>query len=109
MLTQDDIDLLELMDPKITPEAYMRSILRLYRREENLRPREQCTESMQHTLSTRKQLNSQGRLLQSPSLVGVSPDEGLDEQEQTRQELLDRAQICRLRDECYLGLGRMIV
>jgi hypothetical protein len=42
LLNQDDIDLLELMDPKTNAEAYMRSIIRLYRREENLRPREHC-------------------------------------------------------------------
>jgi hypothetical protein len=64
---------------------------------------------MQLTLTTRKLLNSQGRLQVGPAAPGHSRDEGLDDGEQTRQEQLDRAQICRLRDECYLGLGRMIV
>lgn len=97
------------MDPKTNAEAYMRSIIRLYHREENLRPREQSNEPMQLTLTTRKLLNSHGRLQAGPPAPGHSRDEGLDDQEQTRQEQLDRAQICRLRDECYLGLGRMIV
>lgn len=97
------------MDPKTTPEAYMKSILRLYRREENLRPREHSNEPMQLTLTTRRLLNSQPRFSQSVPVPGLSHEEGPNDQEQTRQEMLDRAQICRLRDECYLGLGRMIV
>lgn len=30
-INQDDIDLLELLDPKITPETYMRRLLKLHR------------------------------------------------------------------------------
>jgi hypothetical protein len=87
----------------------MRNILHLYRREENLRPREKSNEPMQLTLTTRKLLNSHPRLQLGPPAPGLSRDEGIDDHEQTRQEQLDRAQISRLRDECYLGLGRMIV
>jgi hypothetical protein len=101
--------MLELMDPKTTPEAYMRSILHLYRREENLRPREESNEPMQLTLTTRRILNSHGRLPHPAPVPGLSRDDGPDNLEQARQEQLDRAQICRLRDECYLGLGRLIV
>lgn len=39
-INQDDIDLLELLDPKITPETYMRKLLKLHRNEEELRSRE---------------------------------------------------------------------
>lgn len=86
------------MDPKTNAEAYMRSIVRLYRREENLRQRDNCNEPMQLTLTTRKMIHSNGRLQPVPVAPGHSRDEGLDDQEQTRQEQLDRAQICRLRD-----------
>lgn len=68
------------MDPKTNAESYMRSIIRLYRREENLRPREQSNEPMQLTLTTRKLLNSQGRLQPGPSGPGHFRDEGLDDQ-----------------------------
>ena len=74
LLNQDDIDLLELMDPKTTPEGYMRNILHLYRREENLRSREKSNEPMQLTLTTRKLLNSHPRLQPGPPAPGLSRD-----------------------------------
>jgi hypothetical protein len=64
---------------------------------------------MQLTLTTRKILNSHRHLHPIPNAPGHSRDEGLDDQEQTRLEQLDREQLSRLRDECYLGLGHMIV
>jgi hypothetical protein len=39
-INRDDIDLLEIMDPNMTPEKYMNSIMYLYKKEENLRSRE---------------------------------------------------------------------
>lgn len=63
---------------------------------------------MQLTLTTRKLLH-EGRIPKPPSVPGLSREDDHNDEEQTRQEELDRAQICRLRDECYLGLGRMIV
>lgn len=39
-LNQNDIELLELMHPNTTPEKYLQSIMQLYKKEENLKPRE---------------------------------------------------------------------
>jgi hypothetical protein len=65
---------------------------------------------MQLTLTTRKIFDTQNNLDKHTSPLDFTQlVEGIDDKEQTRQEELDREQISKLRDECYLGLGKMIV
>jgi len=57
LLNQNDIDQLELMNPKMTPEHYMKNILNYYNKEKNLRSKSNRNEPMQQALSRHRQLN----------------------------------------------------
>lgn len=112
MINQDDIDLLELMDPKVTAESYMKTIMKLYKKEDNLRPSEGKNEPMQLTLSTRQIVNS-CKSMSKCRIDGNGDFEmcerGVDDENMKEVELEEKLQIQKLRDTCYIGLGRLII
>ncbi len=104
-ITQNDVDVLELMNPRLSATQYMTSIIDLHEKEENFRPREDKNEPMQLALSTRTIIPH--RLLQrSEDQLSRVSESHID---QLECDIQHQQHINRLREMCYLGLGRMII
>lgn len=70
LINQDDIDLLELMNPKNTAEDYMRNILKLSKKEENVHGAAKWKEASKIVPTTRKILATR-TVLNKPQLPVV--------------------------------------
>lgn len=58
-ISRNDIDMLQLMNPNMTPEEYLLQITELYHKEQNLKTREDNNKPMQLALSTCKIIDKQ--------------------------------------------------
>lgn len=109
-LSRNDIDMLQLMNPNMTPEQYLLQITELYHKEQNIKTREDNNKPMQLALSTRKIIENKAI---SPGDQGEGNEEEDEEGEGSPQHHSSdknyQEHLQNLREQCYLSLGKLII